>query len=141
MRVGMDGVLEFHGRLARADKRPANPGRYRLQFQLHNQEKIGGKRDRVFWEETLEARNVAAAAEYIVAKEAASAWRAPMQRMHVLGAMQLEKESGEVQSEGSPWAGHVLAQDPQTAEVLGKGTNIAAVARREAKNLAKQSQE
>lgn len=28
-------LIEFHGRLSRSDKRPANPGRYDLLFQLH----------------------------------------------------------------------------------------------------------
>ena len=39
---------------------------------------------------------MAQAAEDIVAKVAAGAWRAPMQRMYKLGAIQLAKESGEV---------------------------------------------
>ena len=62
----MDGVLEFHGRLSRVDKRPANPGAYCLQFQLHGHQKGGGKRDRVYWEETLDNIQVAAGGFYRV---------------------------------------------------------------------------
>ncbi len=50
----MGGVLEFHGRLSRADKRPANPGDYKLVFRLHGHSRVGAKRDKVYWEESLE---------------------------------------------------------------------------------------
>jgi hypothetical protein len=50
----MGGVVEFHGRLSRADKRPANPGDYNLLFRLHGHSRIGAKRDKVYWEESLE---------------------------------------------------------------------------------------
>ncbi|MEC8192942.1 MAG: hypothetical protein VX944_07065 [Myxococcota bacterium] len=54
----MQGLLEFQGRLTRSDKRPANPGSYCLQFQLHGQPR-DSKRDKVHWEEVLEAVDVA----------------------------------------------------------------------------------
>jgi hypothetical protein len=50
----MGGILEFHGRLSRADKRPANPGDYHLLFRLHGHARVGAKRDKVYWEEPLE---------------------------------------------------------------------------------------
>jgi len=49
----MQGLLEFQGRLTRSDKRPANPGSYCLQFQLHGQPRAS-KRDKVHWEEVVE---------------------------------------------------------------------------------------
>lgn len=42
-------LVEFQGRLARADKRPANPGRYTLLFRLHPAEGS----ERVEWEESV----------------------------------------------------------------------------------------
>jgi hypothetical protein len=50
----MNSLIEFHGRLSRGDKRPANPGGYCLQFQLHGHQKSGSQRDKVYWEEVLE---------------------------------------------------------------------------------------
>jgi prefoldin subunit 5 len=61
----MQGLFEFQGRLSRADKRPANPGSYCLQFQLHGQER-DSKRDKVYWEEVLESVDVAAGGFYRV---------------------------------------------------------------------------
>lgn len=49
----MQGLLEYQGRLTRSDKRPANPGSYCLQFQLHGQPRES-KRDKVHWEEVVE---------------------------------------------------------------------------------------
>lgn len=54
----MQGLLEFQGRLSRSDKRPANPGSYCLQFQLHGQPR-DSKRDKVHWEEVIEVVDVA----------------------------------------------------------------------------------
>ena len=54
----MQGLLEFHGRLSRSDKRPANPGNYRLQFQLHGQARAS-QRDKIYWEEVLDTVDVA----------------------------------------------------------------------------------
>lgn len=53
----MQGLLEFQGRLTRSDKRPANPGSYCLQFQLHGQPS-DNKRDKVHWEEVVESVDV-----------------------------------------------------------------------------------
>ncbi len=53
----MQGLLEFQGRLCRSDKRPANPGNYCLQFQLHGQSRAG-QRDKVYWEEVLDTVEV-----------------------------------------------------------------------------------
>ena len=49
----MQGRFEFHGRLCRSDKRPANPGQYHLQFQLHGQPR-DSQRDKIYWEEVIE---------------------------------------------------------------------------------------
>jgi len=49
----MQGRFEFHGRLCRSDKRPANPGVYHLQFQLHGQPR-DSQRDKLYWEEVIE---------------------------------------------------------------------------------------
>jgi len=49
----MQGRFEFHGRLCRSDKRPANPGQYHLQFQLHGQPR-DSQRDKLYWEEVIE---------------------------------------------------------------------------------------
>ena len=49
----MQGRFEFHGRLCRSDKRPANPGLYHLQFQLHGQPR-DSQRDKIYWEEVIE---------------------------------------------------------------------------------------
>ncbi len=54
----MQGLLEFQGRLSRSDKRPANPGTYCLQFQLHGQPRES-KRDKIHWEEVVETVEVA----------------------------------------------------------------------------------
>jgi hypothetical protein len=62
----MQGLLEFHGRLSRSDKRPANPGAYSLLFQLHGQSRAGGKRDRVYWQETLEGVEISPGGFYRV---------------------------------------------------------------------------
>jgi len=61
----MQGLFEFQGRLSRADKRPANPGSYCLQFQLHGQAR-DSKRDKVYWEEVLESVEVAPGGFYRV---------------------------------------------------------------------------
>ncbi len=61
----MQGRFEFSGRLCRSDKRPANPGLYQLQFQLHGQPK-DGQRDKVYWEEVLEKVEVAPGGFYSV---------------------------------------------------------------------------
>ena len=61
----MQGLIEFQGRLSRADKRPANPGSYCLQFQLHGQAR-DSKRDKVYWEEVLESVEVAPGGFYRV---------------------------------------------------------------------------
>ena len=61
----MQGLLEFHGRLSRSDKRPANPGSYCLQFQLHGQARAS-QRDKVYWEEVLDAVDVAPGGFYQV---------------------------------------------------------------------------
>jgi hypothetical protein len=61
----MQGLFEFQGRLSRADKRPANPGSYCLQFQLHGQAR-DSKRDKVHWEEVLESVEVAPGGFYRV---------------------------------------------------------------------------
>ena len=62
----MQGLLEFHGRLSRSDKRPANPGAYSLLFQLHGQSRIGAKRDKVYWQETLEGVQISPGGFYRV---------------------------------------------------------------------------
>ena len=62
----MGGLLEFHGRLSRSDKRPANPGAYSLLFQLHGQSRTGAKRDKVYWEETLDSVQVSPGGFYRV---------------------------------------------------------------------------
>ena len=49
----MQGRFRFHGRLCRSDKRPANPGLYHLQFQLHGQPR-DSQRDKIYWEEVIE---------------------------------------------------------------------------------------
>ena len=49
----MQGRFEFHGRLCRSDKRPANPGLYHLQFQIHGQPR-DSQRDKIYWEEVIE---------------------------------------------------------------------------------------
>ena len=49
----MQGLFEFHGRLSRSDKRPANPGVYSLQFQLHGQPRAS-QRDKLYWEEVVD---------------------------------------------------------------------------------------
>ncbi len=67
----MDGLLEFHGRLSRSDKRPANPGAYSLLFQLHGQSRTGAKRDKVYWQETLEGVQVSPGGFYRVVLGAA----------------------------------------------------------------------
>jgi hypothetical protein len=54
----MQGLFEFHGRLQRSDKRPANPGTYALQFQLHGQPRVS-QRDKLYWEEVLDKVEVA----------------------------------------------------------------------------------
>ena len=61
----MQGLLEFHGRLSRSDKRPANPGSYCLQFQLHGQARAS-QRDKVYWEEVLDTVDVAPGGFYQV---------------------------------------------------------------------------
>lgn len=55
-------TIEFHGRLCRADGRPANPGTYDLYFQLFE----GREGERAIWEEALEAVPVAAGGFYHV---------------------------------------------------------------------------
>jgi hypothetical protein len=62
----MHGLLEFHGRLSRSDKRPANPGSYSLLFQLHGHSRSGAKRDKVYWEETLHEVEIAPGGFYRV---------------------------------------------------------------------------
>ena len=62
----MDSLIEFHGRLSRGDKRPANPGGYCLQFQLHGHQKSGSRRDKVYWEEVLEDVDVSPGGFYRV---------------------------------------------------------------------------
>lgn len=42
-------AIEFHGRLCRADGRPANPGVYELQFRLHP----GREGEATLWEEVV----------------------------------------------------------------------------------------
>jgi len=61
----MQGLLEFHGRLCRSDKRPANPGNYCLQFQLHGQARPG-QRDKVYWEEVLDTVEISPGGFYQV---------------------------------------------------------------------------
>ncbi|RME24636.1 MAG: hypothetical protein D6798_10740 [Deltaproteobacteria bacterium] len=45
----MAQIMEFSGRLTRSDKRPANPGRYDLRFELH----ASAGDDDPLWEETV----------------------------------------------------------------------------------------
>ena len=61
----MQGLLDFHGRLSRSDKRPANPGSYCLQFQLHGQARAS-QRDKVYWEEVLDSVDVSPGGFYQV---------------------------------------------------------------------------
>lgn len=61
----MQGRFEFHGRLSRSDKRPANPGLYHLQFQLHGQPRAS-QRDKLYWEEVLESVDVSPGGFYRV---------------------------------------------------------------------------
>ena len=61
----MQGLLDFHGRLSRSDKRPANPGSYCLQFQLHGQARAS-QRDKVYWEEVHESVDIAPGGFYQV---------------------------------------------------------------------------
>ena len=61
----MQGLLEFHGRLSRSDKRPANPGSYCLQFQLHGQARAS-QRDKIYWEEVHDTVDVAPGGFYQV---------------------------------------------------------------------------
>lgn len=58
----MFSLLEFHGRLSRSDKRPANPGRYDLLFQLHASAEGGSG----LWSETLKGVDVAPGGFYYV---------------------------------------------------------------------------
>lgn len=58
----MTTLVEFHGRLSRSDKRPANPGRYDLLFQLHPT----GEGAAVLWSETLKGVDVAPGGFYYV---------------------------------------------------------------------------
>ena len=58
----MHGVIEFHGRLSRSDKRPANPGRYDMLFQLHPTEESNAS----LWSETVRGIEVAAGGFYHV---------------------------------------------------------------------------
>ena len=50
----MDSLIEFHGRLPRADKRPANPGRYDILFRLHSR----AQGEKPIWSEKLESVDV-----------------------------------------------------------------------------------
>ncbi len=50
----MAQVLEFSGRLTRSDKRPANPGRYDLRFEIHASAADGDP----LWEETVRGVDV-----------------------------------------------------------------------------------
>jgi len=56
-------LIEFHGRLSRSDKRPANPGRYDLLFQLHAT--VDGTA--AIWSETVRGVEVAPGGFYYVA--------------------------------------------------------------------------
>lgn len=58
----MSTLIEFHGRLSRSDKRPANPGRYDLLFQLHPTAEGAA----VLWSETLKDIDVAPGGFYYV---------------------------------------------------------------------------
>lgn len=55
-------LIEFHGRLSRSDKRPANPGRYDLLFQLHASSDSAA----TLWSETLKGVDVAPGGFYYV---------------------------------------------------------------------------
>lgn len=55
-------LIEFHGRLSRSDKRPANPGRYDLLFQLHP----SGEGSASLWSESLKGVEVAPGGFYYV---------------------------------------------------------------------------
>lgn len=55
-------LIEFHGRLSRSDKRPANPGRYDLQFQLHP----SADGNATLWSESLKGVDVAPGGFYYV---------------------------------------------------------------------------
>ena len=61
----MQGRFEFYGRLSRSDKRPANPGAYHLQFQLHGQPRAN-QRDKLYWEEVIEDVDVSPGGFYRV---------------------------------------------------------------------------
>lgn len=56
-------LIEFHGRLSRSDKRPANPGRYDLLFQLHAS--VDGSA--AIWSENVRGVDVAPGGFYYVA--------------------------------------------------------------------------
>ena len=75
-------------------------------------------------EKAVEARHVQLAVEHVGAKVAAGEWKAPMARMHKLGAIQLEKEGNEVTGEGEEWKGHILAQNPVAAARLGQVVGV-----------------
>lgn len=53
-------AIEFHGRLCRADGRPANPGVYELQFRLHP----GREGEATIWEEVVHEVPVAPGGYY-----------------------------------------------------------------------------
>ncbi len=55
-------LIEFHGRLSRSDKRPANPGRYDLLFQLH----ASADGAAALWTEALKGVEVAPGGFYYV---------------------------------------------------------------------------
>lgn len=55
-------LIEFHGRLSRSDKRPANPGRYDLLFQLHP----SADGNATLWSENLKGIEVAPGGFYYV---------------------------------------------------------------------------
>lgn len=55
-------LIEFHGRLSRSDKRPANPGRYDLLFQLHP----SADGNATLWSENLRGIDVAPGGFYYV---------------------------------------------------------------------------
>ena len=55
-------LIEFHGRLSRSDKRPANPGRYDLLFQLHP----SADGNAALWSENLKGIEVAPGGFYYV---------------------------------------------------------------------------
>ena len=55
-------LIEFHGRLSRSDKRPANPGRYDLLFQLHPSPDATA----TLWSENLKGIEVAPGGFYYV---------------------------------------------------------------------------